>query len=248
MKGREMGPKMWLPALAAVVVLLVAWPAVGQERVGSVVTSVGDVTGEPAGGGAAPLAVSDDVLLDMEVRTGADSAVKFTLEPSTVVTKGPFTRTRVDRHFIDGETSDTSISLLEGFARFAARLFRGGQLKVESTSSTVGVKGTVFAVRVSRDETTTVWAFEAIGDDLTVTSKATGESVVLPSGYVTVVALGAGPTPPIPFDPKSGAAGGIVLPFPTTPPDVFDETPLPPGENDLPPDRGFDADGNPVFG
>ena len=255
MKRRETSSS-WLPLLAAAVViallLFAALPAAAQqsgERVGEVVWTLGRVTGEPAGGSIGVLAQYEPVLLDMRLRTGSDSGVGFTLEPNALIELGPGSDSRVDRALIDAENRpDGAITVITGYVRIALRSLFGGRFGVAAGAATIGVKGTVFGVRVVDDETATIWAFEALGDDLTVTSRDTGESVVLASGYVTVVAPGAAPTPPIPFDPKTGAAAGIVLPFPPGPPDVFDEPPLPPGDNDLPPDRGNDDAPPGLFG
>lgn len=244
MKRRDPRPKILL-VLAAGVLLLGALPAAAQEsgdRVGDVVRAVGRVTGQPEGGAIAALDVGDLVLLDMRVRTGQESGVHFTFDPRGSLQLSAGADVRIDRATLDeAGASNGAITVFLGYVRASlSSLFRGS-FQVETSAATIGVKGTVFGVRVIDDGTTTVWAFEALGDDLTVTSNATGDSLVLHSGYVTVVAPGAAPTQPIPFDPKTGAAGGLVLPLPEGLPDIFDEPPLPPGDNDLPPDRGNDA-------
>lgn len=242
MKRRDMGPKFLLAT--AVLAVLPALPAAAQEsgdRVGDVVRAVGRVTGQPEGGAIAALAVGDPVLIEMRVRTGQESGAHFTFDPRGSLQLSAGADVRIDRATLDeAGASNGAITVFLGYVRASlSSLFRGN-FQVETSAATIGVKGTVFGVRAVDDGTTTVWAFEALGDDLTVTSNATGDSLVLESGYVTVVAPGAAPTQPIPFDPKTGAAGGLVLPLPEGLPDVFDEPPLPPGDNDLPPDRGND--------
>jgi len=248
MTRREMRPKIVL--LLAASALLAVFPAVAQEsgdRVGEVVWTEGRVTGQPEGSGIGVLAAGDDVELDMRVRTGPESGTHFTFEPRGVLTLSSGADVRIDRARLDAAGAyDNAIEVALGYVRVSISNLVQGIFQAETPAATVGVKGTVFGVRVIEDGETTVWAFEAAGDDLTVTSRATGDSVVLQSGQVTVVAPGAAPTPPIPFDPKTGTGGGITLPPPPLPPDVFDEPPLPPGDNDLPPDRGND-DGPPVF-
>lgn len=248
MKRREMGRTRWA-ALAAVVVLLAGWPAAGQEsgdEVGEVVQKAGRATGQPGDGAIGVLGVGDDVLLDMWVRTGPESSVTFTFIPRGTMTLASNAEVQIDRMDLDASgVYDSKIKVAFGYVRTALSNLVSGNHETETPAASIGVKGTVFGVRVVEDGETTVWAFEAVGDDLTVTSRATGDSVVLQTGQVTVVAPGQAPTPPIPFDPKSGVGGGITLPPPPLPPDVFDEPPLPPGDNDLPPDRG-NEDGPPV--
>jgi hypothetical protein len=180
------------------------------------------------------------------VRTGPESSVKFTFMPRGALTLTSNSDVRIDRLELDAAgVYDSKVEVALGYVLMALSNLVRGNHETETPAATVGVKGTVFGVRVVEDGETTVWAFEAIGDDLTVTSRATGDSVVLQSGQVTVVAPGQAPTPPIPFDPKSGVGDGITLPPPPLPPDLFDQPPLPPGDNDLPPDRGNDS-GPPV--
>jgi len=243
MKRRE--AETLLAVLAALVVsALLAAPAAAQgsgDRVGEVVWTRGTVTGEPPGGAAQPLADNDPVVLDMRVRTGGDSGASLTFEPRGRLRLGADTEVTLDRAKLDESgVSDGAITVFLGYVRASlSSLFRGS-FETETPAATIGVKGTVFGVRVIEDGETTVWAFEALGEDLTVTSKDTGDSIVLHSGYVTVVARGAAPTPPVPFDPKSGAAGGIVLPLPPEPDPGFEEPPLPGDPENLPPNRGND--------
>ncbi|HMB52069.1 MAG TPA: FecR domain-containing protein, partial [Thermoanaerobaculia bacterium] len=227
MKRREMGRTLLVGGLA-LGLLLAATPVVGQEtdeRVGEVIFAEGRVDGQRVGGSAGPLAVTDSVFYEMTVSTARDSRAQLTFEPRGSLTfeeNGEFV---LDRKQLEQAGAYAGVVRIKfGFLVAAVSSLFG----IDTDTAEVGVQGTVFAVRVVDDGTTTVWAFEALGDDLSVTSKSTGDSIYLESGYVTVVAPGAAPTPPIPFDPKSGAAGGLVLPLPGGLPDVFDEPPLPP--------------------
>lgn len=241
MRGREMGRTLLSGALA-LGLLLAATPVAGQEtndRVGEVVSATGTVTGQRVGATPQPLATTDPLYLDMTVRTGSDSRTRFNFDPRGTYRLAEDGVAVLTREFLeDAGVYRGIIEVKLGFL-FATV---SGLFAAESDAAEAGVQGTVFAMRVVEDGTTTVWAFEAVGDDLTVTSKSTGDWIHLESGYVTVVAPGAAPTPPIPFDPKSGAAGGLVLPLPGGLPDVFDEPPLPPEDPQLPPDRGNDND------
>jgi hypothetical protein len=244
-----------VPALLALALLaaslLVATPVAAQDdgqRVGEVVWVRGTLTGQPSGGNAAPLADLDPVFLDMRLRTGEDSGAALTFDPRGQLRLGANADVTLDRARLDESgASDGAITVFLGYVRASlSSLFRG-TFTADTPAATIGVKGTVFGVRVVEDGETTVWAFEALGDDLTVTSRDTGESVVLESGYVTVVARGAAPTTPVPFDPKTGAAEGLVLPLPPEPGPGFEEPPLPDDRENLPPDRGNDRP-NTIFG
>lgn len=247
MKRREMG-RTKLPALAACALLLAALPAAAQEtdqRVGEVVSVMGTVTGQQVGATEQPLAATDPLYLDMTVRTGPASRTRFNFDPRGTYRLAERGEAVLSREFLEDVGVYRGIIEIKLGFLFAAV---SGLFAAESDAAEAGVQGTVFAMRVVEDGTTTVWAFEAVGDDLTVTSKSTGDSIYLESGYVTVVAPGASPTPPIPFDPKTGAAGGLVLPLPGGLPDVFDEPPLPPEDPQLPPDRGNENDPPGIFG
>jgi ferric-dicitrate binding protein FerR (iron transport regulator) len=194
-----------------------------------------DVRGTPPGGAAAAMAVGDAVVLDHLVETGRASAARMTLGSEGVLSLGQEARLQVDRMVVDRATgrTESTLELLLGKIELAlGSLFRG-EVTVETPTASLGVKGTVLRVLVTPSGRTLVAVLEGTVE---VTAKA-GGTVTVEAGRFTIVAEGAAPLPPSPFDPSTGtlspSAGGPDFAVPGE--DLFPETPLLDGQQiDLP--------------
>lgn len=230
-----------IPGAAATFVLLLlalclAAPSAAQE-VGVMVEVVEQVTGTPAGGSPAPLAVADPVLLDMQVATGRASYAGIALGDTGSLKLGAETRLVVDRALVDQATgaSDSLLSVLVGKVRLAVSSAFRGLVEIDTPTATIGVKGTILTTAVDALGDTVVWVVEGVVE---VTSKATGETIEVEAGELTTVSRGRSPTPPTPFDPETGVAAVRTLPPPfTAPQEELLDSPLEPVIDDLPPDR-----------
>jgi len=196
----------------------------------------GDVRGTLPGRPAAALAAGDDLFLRHLIETGRASAARMALDPDGVLSMGQETRVTLDRPTIDRATgeSQSTLTLLLGKIELAlGSLFRG-EVRVETPSATLGIKGTVLRALVDTAGRTLVAVLEGL---VGVTSKATGETITLRAGEYTIVEPGGSPLPPAPFDPAAGtlspSAGGPDFAVPGE--DAFTETPLLPDQiRDLP--------------
>ena len=209
-------------------------------RVGEVAWVQGNVTGTPAGGTAAALAASDPVLIAEELVTAERSGAGLAFEPRGALTLDPGSRLVVDRDVYDEATgeSESAVSLLLGKARLFLSSAFHGSFSVDTPAATIGVKGTALVVGVLPDGTTQVWVLEGGPGDVTVSAKG-GRSVPLDVGFTTTVAPGRAPTPPVPFDTRSGVAGAVALPLPLPPlPPVPEDLPTEQKIDDQPPGRG----------
>lgn len=230
--------------LLAAVGVLAAVPARAQDPVGRIALVRGDVRGTPPGGAAAAMAVADPVVLDHLIATGRASAARMTLEPEGVLSIGQETELRIDRGTVDQATGEgeSVLTLLLGRLEVAlGSLFRG-EVTVETPSASLGVKGTVFRVLVDAAGRTLVAVLEGVVE---VTSKATGETLVLEAGDYAIVEPGGLIVGPAPFDPAAGtlspSAGGPDFHVPGE--DAFEQTPLFPEEQrDLPREPPTDAE------
>lgn len=223
-------------ALLAAVSVAFAPPVAAQD-VGTMVEVINQVTGTPAGGSPAALAIGDGVAIEMRIETGRASFAKMTFLEGGSLDVGAEAELVIDRATVDAATgaSDSLLSVLVGKVRLALSSAFSGDVEIDTPTATIGVKGTILAVEPDRSGDTTVWVEEGVVE---VTSKA-GGTVEVSAGYVTTVRRGAPPTDPAPFDPESGAAAARALPPEFTPPseDVFDDSPTVPEGQDLPPRR-----------
>jgi hypothetical protein len=200
---------------------------------------VEEVTGTPAGGTAAPLAVADAVLLDMTVETGAASYAAMTFGQTGSLQLGAETRLVVSRQVVNDATggSDSLLSMLLGKVRLALSSAFRGLVEIDTPTATIGVKGTTLTVAVSPAGDTTVWVVEGVVE---VTAKAGGRTLILTAGNSAVASRGRPAIGPTPFDPESGVAAVRVLPPVLVEPSeqVPEDPPYGPDVDDLPPDRG----------
>ncbi|MDY7091509.1 MAG: FecR domain-containing protein [Acidobacteriota bacterium] len=236
-------------ALALVLLSVVsgAQEASAQE-VGLMVEVVEQVTGTPAGGTAAALAVTDPVLLDMAVETGPASYGAMTFGQAGSLQLGAETRMVISRQVVDAATgeSDSLLSMLLGKVRLALSDVFRGLVEIDTPTATIGVKGTTLVVAVAPSGDTTVWVLEG---EVEVTSKAGGRTLILTAGDSAVVSRGRPAAGPTPFDPESGVAAVRVLPPVLAEPSeqVPEDPPFGPDVDDLPPDRGDPQDPNDGF-
>lgn len=221
-----------LAAAILLFALLAAPPPLAAEeaRVGDVVWAKGDVTGQPKGGTAGPLAEGSPVLLDLTVATGRASGVGMTFGEKASIQLGARSRLTITQ----AEIAKASAAVGAGKARIALDPSYRGDLSVDTPSATLGVKGTILVVEVRPHGDTVVWVLEGV---VAVNAKAGGAPLALAAGEVTVIGSGRAPSPPIRFDPKTAATGAQEIP-----PQVFDPDigpPVVPCVDALPPDRGL---------
>lgn len=240
-------PQAWRPLpLALLTAGLVFFPVLsGAEDVGLMVEVVEQVTGTPAGGTAAAMAVADPVLLDMAVETGPASYGAMTFGSAGSLQLGAQTRMVISRQVVDAATgeSDSFLSMLLGKVRLALSDAFRGLVEIDTPTATIGVKGTTLVVAVAPSGDTTVWVLEG---EVEVTSKAGGRTLVLTAEDFAVVSRGRPAVGPTPFDPESGVAAVRVLPPVLAEPSeqAPEDPPFGPDVDDLPPDRGDPQDPN----
>jgi len=222
--------------VAVLAVLASPVRAQGQgDQVGRMADLGGDVEGTPPGGSRAAMAQGDGILLGHLVETARDAWALMRLGAHGDLRLGQETRITVDQSTVDQATgaSRSTFSVLLGKIELAlGSLFRG-EVRVETPTASLGIKGTVLRVLVDPSGRTLVAVLEGTVE---VTSKA-GATVLVDAGSYSIVDPGAPPLPPAPFDPSAGtlspSAGGPDFAVPGE--DAFSETPLfEDGQTDLP--------------
>ncbi len=132
--------------------LLVALAASGaraEERIGNTAIAHNTVqrvvTAAPA-----PIKEGDDVFANENVRTGTDSAAKFVFSDQTNLAMGAVSTVKLDRFVYRGDTTYAKAAV--NFTAGAFRFTTGGSDKrayeLKTSTATIGVRGTVFDVRV----------------------------------------------------------------------------------------------------
>lgn len=184
--------------------------AFAQGDIGSVAAVERQVTGTYAARTVA-LSSGDSVVQNEVVRTGTGSAAKIVFLDSTNLAIGASSSVTLDRFVYDG--SGSARNVVFNAARGVFRFVSGGSpsrvYSVRTPVATIGVRGTIFDIKVERSRTTAVLQ----EGEIRVCTSGGGQCRVLdePGQSVVVTARGVGPiVPPGPatFDFLDGCSSG----------------------------------------
>src|SRR6516165_2645439 len=101
------------------------------------------------------IAKGDEVVRNEVVRTAADSDARFVFRDDTNLSLGPGSTLKLDRTvFDDPKAGDIAIKLTSGTFRFVTGHSEKEAYVISTPIATVGVRGTIFDVRVQRQRNT----------------------------------------------------------------------------------------------
>ena len=101
------------------------------------------------------IAKGDEVVRNEVVRTAADSDARFVFRDDTNLSLGPGSTLKLDRTiFDDPKAGDIAIKLTSGTFRFVSGHSEKEAYVISTPIATVGVRGTMFDVRVQRQRNT----------------------------------------------------------------------------------------------
>lgn len=149
-----------LRTAAAVFAASAAFSAAASEVGRFAVVQNRVTTLKPGAADAVPASVGASVVLDEEETTAGSSAATLTIGEGAVISLGENTRFRVSREVVDRATGAKAsiLDLAIGKARiFVSRFWSGRpEVRVETPTAVVGIKGSEVVVEVERDGETTV--------------------------------------------------------------------------------------------
>lgn len=142
------------PVCVVVALVALIGPAGAAERIGQTAVSrniVQQVATTPAA-----IQVGDDVFANEAVRTGGDSAAKFVFSDQTNLALGATSTVKLDRFVYKGETSylKAAVNFTAGAFRFTTGGSDKSAYQLKTNTATIGVRGTVFDVKVEGGEST----------------------------------------------------------------------------------------------
>ncbi|MBN9025201.1 MULTISPECIES: FecR family protein [Kaistia] len=145
-------------AAGAALWMLAAMPGLAAEqmigRAGAIHNKVEGVVR----GAARPLAVSDPIVLDQQVRTGADSTAQLLFLDETSLNVGPGSDVTLDRFVYDPGRSKNDIALraTKGIFRFVSGSSDPRSYHLKTPVATIGVRGTIYDGIVGPNESVIV--------------------------------------------------------------------------------------------
>lgn len=140
--------------LGVAALVLIALPAHAQTPIGGAVIIQNDVQGE-INAKQLRLAKGDEVFRDELVRTGEQSMAKIVLTDQTNVSVGPSSQVKLDRFVMND--AQTAKEVVFDAGKGAFRFFSGNSAssayRVNTPQATIGVRGTIYDVRVEATRT-----------------------------------------------------------------------------------------------
>ena len=155
---RIMASRSWIfvwSVGALAVALLGAAPASAEERIGNTALARNQVS-QVSAAKTAPINQGDDVFADENVKTGQDSSARFVFSDQTNLAIGPISTVKLDRFVFKGDTSyaKAAVNFTAGAFRFTTGGSDKGAYQLKTSTATIGVRGTVFDVRIEGGVTT----------------------------------------------------------------------------------------------
>src|SRR5262245_22636915 len=200
-------------ALIAVLVLspsllLPAWGQSESAPIGKVVKLNGSVTIEHTGAvvvvastGVGKTKIGDPVYKGDVVQTGADGAVGITFTDGTAFNLTSNARMVLNEFVYDpnGKSNSTFFSLTKGtFTFVAGKVARTGDMKIDTTVASMGIRGTTPHVEISSDGTVT---FNTLIEDKKAIDKTIGAPSVPKKQRRTAMTTGTPDAPVAPSGP-----------------------------------------------
>jgi hypothetical protein len=189
-----------VPLVALLSGLLVAAPALAQAPVGGAKDVRNDVRGQ-TGRRTVKIARGDQVFQNELVRTGADSLARVVFLDDTTMSVGPASQVKLDKFVFDPDNRGKAVVF--NATRGAFRFFSGSSghdaYRVDTPQASIGVRGTIYDVRVDPAQTLVVLVEGAAhvcvrGGTRCVDLNRAGESVsVRSSGVEALSAPGVQP-------------------------------------------------------
>lgn len=170
--------------------------------------------------GSSQINVGDGIIRDETIRTGADSAARFTMSDSTNLSLGPGSTIKLDRTVFsggEGKFRDIAIRAVSGAVRFVTGDSDKSAYRITTPVATIGVRGTVLDILAERGRTFVVLQD---GQSLVCTRGPNVQCVELlqPGDSAIITATGAvftiqkTNTPPWTFAATCQAAAGLCSP------------------------------------
>ena len=197
----------------ASVAIVAAMLAVGGPAVANVgVTSAtsGDPVGQPPAQQERVLRVGVDMQANERVTTKADDRAHLVFLDGTALTVGPNSTIVIDKFVFDPNSQKGEIVLgaSKGLFRLVGgAISKGGEIKVTTPSSTIGIRGGIATIAVAENGATT--ATFLYGKSLTVTSQGKTETATR-NGSQIHVDTGRAPLAATIVPPRAVVAGAVI--------------------------------------
>jgi ferric-dicitrate binding protein FerR (iron transport regulator) len=174
---------------AALAALLVCAPAMiaSAEPVGNTSAIIPNASQVPPQGSRTDLKLRDPIIRNAELATAERGALEVTFLDGSKLTMGQNSRLTVDEYVYSGPggTGKQTVRYTKGIFRFVSGSIPKDNVKIETPTVTIGIRGTIFRSVLDGDGKGAISVeYGPNGEEyeVVVTSKETGKTIVLKSG------------------------------------------------------------------
>jgi len=180
-------------ALAASALVAMCATAAANDPVGNASAIIPSAS-QQTQGTKTDLVLRDNIIRNADLATAAGGALEVTFLDGSKLTMGQNSRVTVDEYVYTGPggTGKQSIRYAKGLFRFVSGSIPKDQVKVQTPTVTIGIRGTVFRVVSAEGGGGAVSVEEG---ETTIKSNTTGETVVLKAGEMVSFDAGGGFSP-----------------------------------------------------
>jgi hypothetical protein len=174
-------------AAAAALSLCAAAATASAEPVGNTSALIPNASQVPPQGTRSDLKLRDPIIRNAELATAERGALEVTFLDGSKLTMGQNSRLTVDEYVYTGPggTGKQTVRYTKGLFRFLSGSIPKENVKIETPTVTIGIRGTVFRSTVDEDGKGAIsveWGPNGEEYEVVLTSKKTGKSIVLKSG------------------------------------------------------------------
>ena len=154
-------------------------PARAADGVGAAETVVNEVWGTQAGAARVALATASAIYLNQSLETGDESAAAVRFVDASKLTLGAHARLTVDEYVFAGEKSRSTTTLAKGAFRFISGQMPEKNMKIQTPTVIIGIRGTELKIDVYEDGSTEL---STISGAANIVSKATNAALDILAG------------------------------------------------------------------
>jgi hypothetical protein len=155
-------------------------PAFAADGIGAVESVANDVWGTPVGAARAVLAEAAAIFRNERLETGDDSAAAVRFVDASKLTLGANANAVVDEYVFAGEASRSTMTLAKGAFRFISGQMPEKNMKLQTPTVSIGIRGTELKIDVYEDGSTELSTIEGAAN---IVSNVTNQALEILAGH-----------------------------------------------------------------
>lgn len=158
-------------------------PAFAADGIGALESRVNDVWGTPVGAERVELVEAAAIYRNQRLETGDDSAAGVRFIDASKLTLGANANAVVDDYVFAGAASKSAVTLTKGAFRFISGQMPEKNMKINTPTVTIGIRGTELKIDVYDDGSTEL---STVSGAANIVSLATNEALDILAGHSVI--------------------------------------------------------------